>query len=169
MITACPRCGYSLEGLPDEHACPECGLRYHRQAVAVAQSRSTGWEVTILVSFGLVIILNLIEGRQLFSVLMLGIATIVVAGILWRREKPTNLILVSPYEISLHYADGRIESIPMADVATAKRSFVTGDVIIRKADGSVLRRLHPPFLATASRARRRAEVIRTFKRQLAVL
>ena len=24
----CPGCGYSLEGLPDEHTCPECGTPY---------------------------------------------------------------------------------------------------------------------------------------------
>jgi len=53
MIDACPRCGYSLQGLPCDHNCPECGLRYDAQsavyrvrdpkAVFGAVGGGTGW------------------------------------------------------------------------------------------------------------------------------
>jgi uncharacterized protein (DUF983 family) len=164
MITACPRCGYSLEGLPDEHACPECGLPYHRQAVAIKQTRNTAWAIASWIPVAFFAAVNAVKGEPLFAVLMLMGVVVGVAAMLWRRQAPTNMVLVSPHDIRLHHSDGRIESIPMGDVANAKWSFVTGDIIIRRADGSVLRRLHPPFLASASRARRLAEVIRAFKR-----
>lgn len=32
MLESCPRCSYSLQGLPVDHACPECGLRYDSQS-----------------------------------------------------------------------------------------------------------------------------------------
>jgi len=32
MLDTCPQCGYSLQGLPEDHACPECGLRYDRDS-----------------------------------------------------------------------------------------------------------------------------------------
>jgi len=32
MLDTCPQCGYSLQGLPENHACPECGLRYDRDS-----------------------------------------------------------------------------------------------------------------------------------------
>jgi len=32
MIETCPRCGYSLQGLPADHSCPECGLRYDAES-----------------------------------------------------------------------------------------------------------------------------------------
>ena len=33
MLESCPRCDYSLRGLPADHACPECGLRYDARSV----------------------------------------------------------------------------------------------------------------------------------------
>ena len=31
VFARCPRCDYSLRGLPANHACPECGLRFDEQ------------------------------------------------------------------------------------------------------------------------------------------
>lgn len=31
VFKKCVRCGYSLRGLPDNHACPECGLRFDQR------------------------------------------------------------------------------------------------------------------------------------------
>lgn len=31
LLEACPFCGYSLQGLPTEHTCPECGKTYDRR------------------------------------------------------------------------------------------------------------------------------------------
>ena len=31
LLEHCPRCRYALEGLPEEHRCPECGLGIDRQ------------------------------------------------------------------------------------------------------------------------------------------
>ncbi len=32
MLETCPRCGYSLRGLPAEYRCPECGLAYDAES-----------------------------------------------------------------------------------------------------------------------------------------
>jgi hypothetical protein len=32
VFDKCPRCDYPLTGLPEEHACPECGLRYDQNS-----------------------------------------------------------------------------------------------------------------------------------------
>ena len=34
-LVICPRCGYSLQGLPDEGVCPECGRRYDPRTVVL--------------------------------------------------------------------------------------------------------------------------------------
>jgi hypothetical protein len=31
LLADCPGCGYSLRGLPTQHACPECGLAFDRR------------------------------------------------------------------------------------------------------------------------------------------
>ena len=32
MLKSCVQCGYSLKGLPGNHACPECGLRFDERS-----------------------------------------------------------------------------------------------------------------------------------------
>src|SRR5262245_12509714 len=34
-LTDCPHCGYSLNGLPREHRCPECGFEYDANTLTV--------------------------------------------------------------------------------------------------------------------------------------
>ena len=41
----CPDCGYSLSGLPDRHACPECGLRY---TVEELEQRWRPWQYPMI-------------------------------------------------------------------------------------------------------------------------
>lgn len=38
-LTHCPQCEYDLAGLPEKHACPECGYAYSKDAIVVR-----GWE-----------------------------------------------------------------------------------------------------------------------------
>ena len=37
-LDRCPRCDYSLEGLPDHHVCPECGLKYDKSMETYGRS-----------------------------------------------------------------------------------------------------------------------------------
>jgi len=39
MLTACPRCDYSLRGLPADHACRECGLGYDEASETFQHTR----------------------------------------------------------------------------------------------------------------------------------
>ena len=49
VLDGCPRCSYSLKGLPQEHACPECGLRYDGKSRAWRKAK--WWPGLILLAF----------------------------------------------------------------------------------------------------------------------
>ena len=58
VFKKCARCGYSLRGLPAEHACPECGLRFDAQCelyrVANPEKVLVVW-IAIICSGGIVL------------------------------------------------------------------------------------------------------------------
>ena len=43
VFKKCVRCGYSLRGLPANHACPECGLRFDERCSVYAAPRAPRW------------------------------------------------------------------------------------------------------------------------------
>jgi len=61
-LTFCPRCDYSLEGLPEEGICPECGRPYDQSVAVIRCYGSDGFNgkgvpwgiVTTLIAFGLI-------------------------------------------------------------------------------------------------------------------
>jgi hypothetical protein len=47
----CPRCSYSLEGLPEIHVCPECGLQYNGETTYLELKPSkTSWKMIAVVA-----------------------------------------------------------------------------------------------------------------------
>lgn len=45
LMNLCSRCSYSLEGLPEDHVCPECGLAYHGETLRLEfKSHSDSWK-----------------------------------------------------------------------------------------------------------------------------
>ncbi len=61
MLSQCPRCHYPFDGLPEDHACPECGLRYDRKSGNwPAQNLSASARHSYVAFFGAVV-LNVVE------------------------------------------------------------------------------------------------------------
>ncbi len=49
----CPKCGYSLEGLPEVHVCPECGLDYYGETLCLEfKAHSDSWRTIALTVVG---------------------------------------------------------------------------------------------------------------------
>jgi hypothetical protein len=93
-LTACPRCGHSLEGLPDEGICPECGRPYD-QATVVVQGYARGeharvenappWIAALLVVFFLGLTWFYLSTRNTIFLLWSGFLMLGFAASLWRR------------------------------------------------------------------------------------
>lgn len=48
-LEQCPRCDYPLDGLPDDYACPECGLRYDEHSFVHVERRGRGVAVRLAI------------------------------------------------------------------------------------------------------------------------
>ena len=63
-LESCPVCGYSLEGLPDRHRCPECGFEYARDTEVFRRvDRALITEVTVCAIFMVVALLMVLVGH----------------------------------------------------------------------------------------------------------
>ncbi len=123
MLDACPKCGYSLTGLPVEHNCPECGLHYDAQsavyrhpnpkAVFVGLCGGLGW-VGMFVQFPTMYRSVPPWGRALIILASIGfvVATMWMVRQLYRIYRSGPLIAVLPgglFERSHKVAEKTVE------------------------------------------------------------
>lgn len=140
-LDECPACGYSLEGLPTEHACPECGQAYDRRSRVFGnlshweQSSSNERAVAVVAMvLPVLCLLHLavpaITGKGKPSWIGLVIPLLIgalVLGIRRLRVRPRSFIVVGRNHVSLvdrdteqceHYS---LDSIAEADVSALDR------------------------------------------------
>lgn len=108
-LTTCPRCDYSLEGLPAAHACPECGLRYDEHSFVHVERRGRGVAVGFAVWISLFQlgkeVIRFQKGAGSFDWSALAIAVGVWALCGWyivRTRRGALRIAVLPEGILLH-------------------------------------------------------------------
>ncbi len=93
MLDKCPQCNYAFTGLPADHACPECGLRYDERSEVYKHRRPAslflGLGVFACVPlFGVPYSLRGLVGRLAWLRPCIGVAALfwwaVVAWLAWR-------------------------------------------------------------------------------------
>ena len=120
-LVNCPQCGYSLEGLPASHRCPECGAPYTRELLVfragVKRARLAMFLLCLVVQVPWFVIHGLPQSRLLtFSLFALWIGAI--AGFwglfLWRRAE----VHVTPFGVEFLNVpdDPTLDGPPFRDV-----------------------------------------------------
>lgn len=125
----CPRCAYSLRGLPAEHACPECGFTYDADSriwyirpprfVIVFLSLVVG--IPFLVSTIRLTILTLADGRfplglSLFTLTFYGITAGLFVWIIRRGRRNPMLLGMNPAGMFARTQSGNFRLMPWQDI-----------------------------------------------------
>ena len=139
MLARCPLCNYSLNGLPDQHKCPECGFSYAKrmEVLMLALRTQVFWLVAwTLVFLGLAAFFA--YSRGLASIPMIMYAMILFYPLygfyLWRKREQNKILL---------WQDGlqvirRSKPSPVyswQDIRVAEQSFVGGHAVLQMRDG----------------------------------
>ena len=144
-MNQCPRCSYSLEGLPEHHVCPECGLAYHGDMVFVKLRSDNSlwrffpfacWAITSIVFNAPLRQSNMRETFIWIWVLLIP----VLIGILIYRSKTGRLgeFVFDQDGVKLSHAAKGGEYIPMTEIKRAKYSLWTGYLTLYGWDDLVL-------------------------------
>jgi len=126
MLDRCPRCEYLFAGLPPDHACPECGLRYDR-ASRVHRQRTTPLFYTGVGGFAVINVLQLlVQIRQasgvLRTVLLIGwllvIAVLIALSFyLYRLSRSPRFVCALPDGLLARHHGLKLRFLPWTNVS----------------------------------------------------
>ncbi len=144
MFAACPRCEYPLTGLPENHACPECGLRYdsdskiYRPAAGFVPAIGTiGFVGSIFFALQVLRLMHRASAGFRPYVLGGGMALVgLFTWLIWRYQgsaKKQKLVAVLPDGLLIRLASDRAQEIPWTNISnvTANRGMLAVSIFIR--------------------------------------
>jgi hypothetical protein len=135
-LTNCPCCNYSLEGLPAEYLCPECGVAYDPTVVVVElqKVRRGPWLWIGSLCFGLFLWARMTyRTLDLENIVFTLIMVAPFLAQLWRSfvsAGTAGRFLMSRSGLLLIRANGSRDHVLWSQVATVKQSFWNGALYI---------------------------------------
>jgi len=139
----CGRCGYELRGLPETHACPECGLPFDAYSSYIPLGAGNQDRSTIVVAAVMVVTAAGMIAAMFNAwgwMLPVLAALMIVAFLVAIRPKPTGecYLLINRAGISLLDSQRGTITFPWSRIETAKYSFWRGSCRLQDADGRTL-------------------------------
>ena len=132
LLEHCPRCRYALEGLPNEHRCPECGLWIDRRWQVFGGRAIWHTNMRALVAFllgflvlGAVLSVALLILKADFSIMGWwgpGLyALIIIPGFCWFFVvKPSGFVAVGPRGVAVNRGRGKVEEYTWERIGKAR-------------------------------------------------
>ncbi len=146
MISSCPKCSYSLEGLPTVHACPECGFECDQESRVFTRPRAgSKWWTAIFGVFAAIGIGVWLGTGIPTPFLFAGIPF--AAGLI-RLQRRQAFALVGRTGVRFVAADGSEERYAPHAIVAARWSRVTGAVVLTGAADKTLKRVPGEFFGS---------------------
>ncbi len=128
MVERCPKCNYSLTGLPATHACPECGLRYDERSSVWRSKPHWSAYLGCLGSIGAFpTILRLINTLSFLLAAAIVVMYVVVFGgslyLVWRDQRRGRYAAAMADGLHLRLGKFSPSCIPWNEIAGAKSAY----------------------------------------------
>jgi len=142
MLKACPQCGYSLEGLPEEHVCPECGLHYDPDMLTVELGYRR-WQRTGVVNalvltglFALAAHWSPSRGVWLPPLIAMAVSLVLATYVFVRDSGRRACLIISKRGVEIHHPRRSSQLIYWDQIRSARYSWITGSVAIIGTTGN---------------------------------
>lgn len=162
MLNRCAECGYSLQGLPKRHCCPECGLPYEGEWIVVEQERAE-W-VAFAVGSALLVIVGaaVSQWRGVLSPWLVG-GAFLLAGAVYRLLQHRTKVLISRNELRIEARDGKQKVFPIGRFKEASWNPLSGEIVIQGERGLIVT-IHKGVFRSHRRMRQTVGLINGFLR-----
>ena len=131
MLRNCLICKYSLDGLPDEHTCPECGFKYERQSTCVYGPRKL--VLRQLAGVGMLCFaLMIYASMKAYSHMLFVFPPAIFIGYQVYRNhgKPPNMVIISKLKLTIVGRETEPEVFDMREIQNATWSKIDGSIRI---------------------------------------
>ncbi len=141
-MNQCPRCSYSLEGLPEDYVCPECGLAYHGETTFLKVRPSCTVLRFLMIAFGAttMLVLSIAArhwnwGSPFLWFWMIANCVVAVLIIIKINMGKCGELIIDRNGLSLNRPGAANEYIKMTDIKHARSRWWSGRVVLFGWDG----------------------------------
>lgn len=162
LLALCPRCSYSLNGLPIRHSCPECGMPFDRTCKVYRRSARL-YIVLGVLSFGMLFLMLAYWSFGSGNVVQLGFSVafgMIACKSVCRACRAKGMVIVSADEVRIIDPRRSDRLIPCQMISTIEWDTVFGDVVIRERNKETPVRIHRSLLDSNRTARALVSEIR---------
>ena len=150
-LKKCPRCGYSLTGLPDAHQCPECAFGYDKRSVVIVQSETLAWVGLFMAGYLILTDLVLLSRYSLWIVLWIVMFAQSVRTIYYGKRSKA---LISPEGIALLSDRGELtHQFQWGEVERVEYNRLGGGAKLIGASGRTVYAISYEFLGSKGKSR----------------
>jgi len=143
----CLWCSYDLTGLPEHHACPECGLEYDPKATAIELTQHVHPLAVIFFAAAFAALLAILTLRrqpswvEVFILLVAGALVFPMLGRMWLGSGRHDRLILNRNGLNYCPSSGEIRTMPWKQVAEVRAALGNASLTVLDPEGEQLLKL----------------------------